>query len=63
MFDDPQLPYQHIEGKVLGIDQRIQKSKLSEGIAVLFQLHGLSCAITASAANGMIETIFCKAPD
>jgi hypothetical protein len=55
--------YRDIEGETFGEDQKIQKSRLSEGFAVVFRANGLSYALTASSPDSLVEAIFCSARD
>jgi hypothetical protein len=59
LFDDPRPSYKNIEGMAFGANQRLQQSRLSSGFAVLFQANHFDFAITASAPDGVLETISC----
>ena len=61
-FDDSRLPYRAIEGEVFGDGQHIQKSRASEGFAVVFQCAGLEFAITADSPDDTVDAIFCRTP-
>lgn len=53
--------YRDIEGEIFGEDQKIQKSRFSEGFALVFRANGLSYALTASSRDSLVEATFCYA--
>jgi len=55
--------YRDIERETFGEDQKIQKSRFSEGFSVVFRANGLSYALTASSPDNLVEAIFCSARD
>jgi len=56
-------PYRDIEGETFGEDQKIKKSRFSEGFALVFRANGLSYAVTASSPDSLVDGIFCAARD
>jgi hypothetical protein len=42
-------------------NQRVDPSKHGEGLTIAFRIDGLDCGLTASAPDGVIETLFCAA--
>jgi hypothetical protein len=54
----PVCPY--IEAR-LGAGQHIQPSKHGKGLTIRFSIDGFDCGITASAPDGVVETLFCAA--
>ncbi|WP_158812518.1 hypothetical protein [Methylocapsa sp. S129] len=62
-FEDSRLPYRDIEGEVFGDDQHIQKSRASEGFAIVFYRDGLEFAITADSPDDVVDAIFCRTPN
>jgi hypothetical protein len=56
------ISYQDVSNEIFGSNQRIQHSKYSRGLAVLFEIDGLTCGFTASGPNGVIESLFCEEP-
>jgi hypothetical protein len=52
--------YRDIEHEVFGDDQRIQKSKYSEGFFVVFHVDGLECALTADSQDAFVDAILCR---
>jgi hypothetical protein len=62
-FEDSRLPYRAIEGEMFGDDQHIQKSRASEGFAVVFHRDGLEFAITADSPDDVVDAIFCRTPE
>ncbi len=54
-------PYRDVEGETFGEDQRIQKSRFSDGFAIVFRANGLSYALTASSPDSLVEAAFCRA--
>jgi hypothetical protein len=62
LFTKSQITYRSIDGEVFGADQRIERSKRSEGFAILFQDDELCCGLTVSGPDGVIESVFCEAP-
>lgn len=61
IFAPPKPPYQDIKGEIFGTGQRIERSKLGNGFAILFNIDHSSAWITISDPDGVIETISCKA--
>lgn len=57
-----QISYREAADEVFGSDQRIERSKLSDGLAVLFEIDGLICGFTVSGPDGVIESLFCEEP-
>jgi hypothetical protein len=55
----PVGPY--VEAAARG-EQRIERSKHGEGLAILFTVDGFDCGMTASGRDGVVETLFCAAP-
>jgi hypothetical protein len=39
----------------------IERSKRRKGLTITFRIDGFDCGITASAPNGVVETLFCAA--
>ena len=62
LFKNSGIPYRAVEGQIFGADQRVQHSKHSDGFAILFQEGELTCGLTASGLNGVVDSVFCKAP-
>lgn len=54
------IPYQAASNQIFGLNQRIERSRFSEGLAVVFEIDGLICGFTASGPNGVIESLFCE---
>jgi hypothetical protein len=42
-------------------NQRIEPSKHGKGLTIAFGIDGFDCGLTASAPDGVIETLFCAA--
>ena len=45
----------------LGVGQHIEPSKHGKGLTIAFSIDGFDCGVTASARDGVIETLFCGA--
>jgi hypothetical protein len=54
----PLAPY--VEA-VLGSDQRVEPSTHGKGLTIAFRMGDFNCGITASAPDGVVETLFCAA--
>src|SRR5579872_914127 len=59
---DSQVPYPQFQENVFGERQRIQNSKFGPGLALLFEVDGLKCGLTASAPDGVVQCLFCEEP-
>jgi hypothetical protein len=42
-------------------NQHVEPSKHGEGLTIAFNIDGFDCGLTASAPDGVIETLFCAA--
>ncbi|WP_158812508.1 hypothetical protein [Methylocapsa sp. S129] len=62
LFTNSSIPYRDVDGEVFGADQRVQQSRHSEGFAILCEKDGLTCGLTASGPNGVVQSLFCEAP-
>lgn len=62
IFLDSQVPYAPFNKTVFGDHQRIQDSKFGPGLALLFEVNGLQCGLTASAPDGVVQCLFCEEP-
>jgi hypothetical protein len=61
VFLDSTVPVgPYIEAR-LGAGQHIQPSKHGNGLTIGFSIDGFDCGITASAPDGVVETLFCAA--
>jgi hypothetical protein len=59
---DAKIRYRDIEDEVFGDDQRINKSRYSEGFAVVFHIDGLECALTPDSQDAVVDAILCRPP-
>jgi hypothetical protein len=57
MFRRANLPYRAIGGEIFGRGQPIQKSRVGDGFAVVFQVDAFEFAITASSPDGAVEAL------
>jgi hypothetical protein len=62
LFSNSDIPYRDADGMVFGANQRLEQSKRSEGFAIIFQENGLTCGLTASSKYGVVQSLFCHAP-
>jgi hypothetical protein len=51
----------YFEAATRDSDQRIEPSKHGRGLAIAFGIDGFDCGFTASAPDGVVETLFCAA--
>ncbi len=61
VFLKPAIPVSPCIRAPLGLDQHIEPSKHGAGLTIAFTIDGINCGITASAPEGVIETLFCAA--
>jgi hypothetical protein len=61
VFLKPAIPVGPCIDAPLGVDQHIEPSKHGAGLTIAFTIDGVSCGITASEPEGVIETLFCAA--
>jgi hypothetical protein len=61
VFLKPAIPVGPCIDAPLGVDQHIEPSKHGAGLTIAFTIDGVSSGITASAPEGVIETLFCAA--
>jgi hypothetical protein len=61
-FVDSTIPVRPFVDAPPSVDQRIEQSKHDKGLAIAFTIDGFDCGITASAKDGVVETLFCSAP-
>jgi hypothetical protein len=61
VFLKPAIPVGPCIDAPLGADQHIEPSKHGSGLTIALTIDGVSCGITASAPEGVIETLFCAA--
>lgn len=62
IFLNPTLPYRSVSGETFGANQRVRPSKYSPGLGLVFERAGFLCGLTASAPDGVIESLFCEEP-
>jgi hypothetical protein len=63
LLQDSRPPYRTIEGEAFGSRQRIQKSRVSDGFAVVFHIDGLEFALTADSPDDVVSAVLCNLPD
>jgi len=61
VFLDSVIPVGPYINAPLGAGQHIEPSVHGEGLTIAFSIDGLDCGITASARDGVVETLFCAA--
>jgi hypothetical protein len=59
VFLDSAIPVGPYIAERLGAGQHIEQSEHSNGLTIAFSIDGIDCGITASARDGVIETLFC----
>jgi len=62
IFLNPAIPFRNVSGETFGANQRVKLSKCSPGLGLVFEKAGLPCGMTASAPDGVIESLFCEEP-
>ena len=59
VFVDSAIPVGPYIDAPLGAGQHVEPSKNGPGLTVAFGIDGFDCGVTASARDGVIETLFC----
>lgn len=62
VFSTSSLSYGDLEGEVFGKNQRIEVSKFNDGLALLFEMDGWICGLTASLPEKAVLCLFCEEP-
>jgi len=52
--------YSDLSNTTFGASQRIERSKFSTGLAILFEIGGLTCGFTAPSPDQAIDSLFCE---
>jgi hypothetical protein len=62
IFDKPPISYLSVKQEAFGANQRIQPSQLGKGLAVIFDIHGLTCGYTTDQSETGVDALFCEEP-
>lgn len=60
-FSDSTIPVGSYFEAATRDNQRIEPSKHGKGLAITSEIDGFDCGLTASAPDGVVETLFCAA--
>jgi hypothetical protein len=61
LFSESRIPYRDFVGAALGPNQRIQYSKYSPGLAILFDVGQFLGILTASGSDGIVQSLSLEA--